>query len=149
MFAIFVDAPANAHFFQALDGFPVTVCPVAFRSENNFLVFLGHFQVLFAQFFAAGQAGTDGLTLFFRLEVVHVARAASVAEGLASIAFLVETVAQDGRFARAQQTLLETNFARFRTANGKFTEWRQMALVGRRARRSGRSAIDSFVAGQV
>lgn len=123
MFAILVDAPADADLFQTLDGLPVTVGPVALWSEDDLLEFLGHFQVLLPESFAAGQARTDGLALALRVKVVHVAGASRVAERLAPVALLVETVAQDGRLARAGHPLLETDVARFRTADGKLAKW--------------------------
>ncbi len=122
VFAVLVDAPADPDFFETLNGFPVTIGLVAFGSENDFLEFLGHFEILFAQFLAGGQAGTNGLALALRVEIVHVATAARVAERLATVTLLVETVAEDGRFARAQQFLLEADVARFGTANGEFAQ---------------------------
>ena len=61
VFAIFVDAPIDAD-FETLDGLPVSVCPAAFGSENDFLEFqFRQFQILFAQFFAAGHSRADKL----------------------------------------------------------------------------------------
>lgn len=145
MFAVFVDAPTDADFFETLDGFPVAVGLVALRGENDFFEFLGHFQILFSQLFAGGQAGTDGLALALRVEIVHVSSASGVAEGLAAVALLVESVAQNGGFARAQGFLLETNVARLGTADGKFAQRRQMALVSGRAAGTHGSAIDGAV----
>ena len=133
MFAIFVDAPTDADLFEALDGLPVSVCPAAFGSKNDFLEFLGQFQILFAQFFAAGQARADGLAVAFRVEIVHISGASGVAEGFAAVALLVETVAQDGRLARADQFLLETNVPGFRAADGKFAQRRKVAFMCGRA----------------
>ncbi len=130
MFAVLVDAPADAHLFQALDGLPVTISLVALGRENDFLELLGHFEILLPQLLASGQGRADGLALPFGIKVVHVAGTARVAEGLAAVALLVETVAQDGRLARAQQLLLETNVPGLGAADGKFAQGRQVTLVG-------------------
>ena len=118
----FVDAPTDADLFEVLCGLPVSVCPAAFRNENDFLRFIGQFQILLAQFFAAGQARADGPAVALRVGIVHVSGASAV--GFAAITLLVETVAQDGRIAGAGQLLLETNVPGLRTADGKFAQRR-------------------------
>ena len=146
MFTVLVNAPANAHFFEALDGHPVASVRGTLWREDDLLELVGDLGVLFAQFFTSRKHGAYGAALFFRCKVVHVASAAGKAERFALVALHVEVPADHGLLAAtADILLLEANIARFRAAHGELAQRTQVALVRRRTRRTHRSALDARV----
>ena len=95
VFAVLVDAPADPDFFETLNGFPVTIGLVAFGSENDFLEFLGHFEILFAQLFATGQLRADGRAILFGIKVVGIATASAETERFAFVPTFVKRPAKN------------------------------------------------------